>query len=252
MNKLTILTYHSIDETGSVVSISPFLFDQHLAFLNENGFEVIRLKDGLEMLEQGKVGPKQIVLTFDDGYENFHSRAFPVLKKYGFPSTVFLVTDYCGRNNDWPGQGKIPIQPLMNWSQIEELSRDGVEFGSHSQTHPKLTAIPVHQAEKEISDSQKVIEDRIGQAVRNFAYPYGNSNSRIRESVKKFYGASAGTNLAQTDTNDDLYNFSRVDVYYVAHRFHLLAKRSLARYLTIRNFARRLKQITDADGTEHK
>ncbi|MCI0613041.1 polysaccharide deacetylase family protein, partial [bacterium] len=101
MRKLTILKYHSIDNSGSAVSISPVLFSQHLRYLKEKHFTVITLSEGLKLLTGHEPLFKKVVLTFDDGYENFHSRAFPLLSQYHFPATVFVVARYVGRENSW-------------------------------------------------------------------------------------------------------------------------------------------------------
>jgi len=252
MRKLTILTYHSIDDTGSMVSVSPVLFSQHLRYLKEKHFTVLTLSQGLKLLKGHDSLDKKVVLTFDDGYENFQSRAFPLLSQYHFPATVFLVARYCGHDNNWPGHGKVPTQKLMSWSQIEKLSHSGIEFGSHSLNHRDLTRISLDEAREEIEGSRMRIEEHIGKDVRLFAYPYGIYNAAVRDMVRKEYDAAVGTNLAEATDREDRYDLSRVDVYYIAGHFELVGKGVLTPYLAVRNTVRQIRQALKVRAAEKK
>ena len=82
------------------------------------------------------------VVTFDDGYETVYREAFPVLEELGFTATVFLITGYCGKQNSWPGHvSPVGEQLLLSWTQIEEMARHHIEFGSHTVTHPDLACV---------------------------------------------------------------------------------------------------------------
>ncbi|MCI0447333.1 polysaccharide deacetylase family protein, partial [bacterium] len=235
MRKLTILKYHSIDNSGSAVSISPVLFSQHLRYLKEKHFTVITLSEGLKLLTGHEPLFKKVVLTFDDGYENFHSRAFPLLSQYHFPATVFVVARYVGRENSWQKKNRVPAQRLMNWSQVEKLSHSGIEFGSKSLTHRDLTRISIDEVREEVEESRRMIEEHVGKGVHIFAYPFGLHNANVRETVRKHYDAAVGTNLAEASDKEDPYDLSRVDVHYIAHHFELLGKAIATPYLAIRN-----------------
>src|SRR6266849_249117 len=103
-----ILTYHSIDDSGSVISISAKELEHNLDSLANSSIPVVPL---------GAVGqrPGSVALTFDDGFRNFSTTAARVLERYGFPATIFLVSGFCGRDNQWPGQSSsVPVLPLMD------------------------------------------------------------------------------------------------------------------------------------------
>ena len=102
--KISILTYHSLDDTGSVVSVAPSMFRDQVAQLSEHGYQTMTLSDGSRLLKSGQPIPdKRVVITFDDGYRNVYTEALPVLQQYGYTATVFLIGAYCGADNDWPG-----------------------------------------------------------------------------------------------------------------------------------------------------
>ena len=174
-----ILTYHSLDASGAVISLRPEIFRQHIRSLVVQGIAVVSLEDILGPRRSEETQPA-VALTFDDGFADFSPQAFPWLLQYAFPATVFLVSGYCGKTNDWPSQPPgLGGRALLGWSEIEELSRQGIEFGAHSVTHPDLTRLPLAAAREEILSSQKQIEDRVGKPVKAFAYPYGPSPGRF-------------------------------------------------------------------------
>jgi peptidoglycan/xylan/chitin deacetylase (PgdA/CDA1 family) len=247
MRKLTILTYHSIDNSGSANSISPVLFSQHLRYLKEKNFTVITLSQGLKLLAGHEALYKKVVLTFDDGYENFHSRAFPLLSQYHFPATVFVVARYVGREGTWEKKNRASAQRLMNWSQVEKLSHSGIEFGSKSLTHRDLTRISIDEVREEVEESRTMIEEHVGKGVHIFSYPFGLYNSTVREMVRKHYDAAVGTNLAEASDKEDPYDLSRVDVHYIAHHFELLGKAIATPYLAIRNTVRQIRDSLNKD-----
>lgn len=204
-----ILTYHSLDESGSVISVRPEVFARQLAALAGAGVKVVPLTE-----LRAAPGPA-VALTFDDGFENI-ARAAPVLARHRFPATVFLVTDYCGKQNDWPGQwAGAPRLPLMAWSRIRELSAAGIEFGAHTATHPDLTRLDVSQAREEMLSSKRCIEDATGRPVRSFAYPYGAMSAATRALVGEHFQAGCSTRLGYVTAASSPEALERLDVYYL-------------------------------------
>jgi peptidoglycan/xylan/chitin deacetylase (PgdA/CDA1 family) len=136
-NRLPILTYHSIDRSGSIISTSPEKFRRQLHLLKEQSLQVISLDELAACLSLDRPLPSDsIVITFDDGFRSVYDEAFPILQKMGFRATVFIVPEYCGRNNRWPGQpGMIPAFNLLGWDDIKEMSDQGIEFGAHTRSH---------------------------------------------------------------------------------------------------------------------
>ncbi len=206
-----ILTYHSLDETGSVISVRPAVFAAQMAALAASGVAVVRLGDLLRT-----PGPA-VALTFDDGFVNFAAAAIPLLERYKFPATVFLVTDYCGKRNDWPGQWKnVPRWPLMDWPQIRELSAGGVDFGAHTVTHPDLARLDAAAAAREIEGSKGRIEDELGRPVESFAYPYGAATPEVRRLVAQHYRWGCSTRLGYVTSRSPREMLERLDVYYLS------------------------------------
>src|SRR3977135_725578 len=103
-NRASILTYHSIDDYGSVISTSPETFRRQMQFLKESACNVVALSEIVDDLRQDRpLAPRTVALVFDDGYKNIYATAFPILQEHSFTGTVFLITGSCGRHNDWPG-----------------------------------------------------------------------------------------------------------------------------------------------------
>lgn len=149
---IPILTYHSIDDSGSVVSTSPAIFREQMRYLSDAGFNVISVGEVVTHLTEGRPVPHNTAaIAFDDGYENVYTEAFPIMQQYGFKGTVFLIADYCGKRNDWPGNDlALGRRPLLSWSEVREMHRHRIEFGAHTLTHPDLTRLNRPQAEQEI------------------------------------------------------------------------------------------------------
>lgn len=171
---IPILMYHSISaepETGHPyfhTRTSPERFAAQIYFLRENGYSTVPLVDVPDLLAGGRREiRKPLVITFDDGYRNFYTHAGPILAESGFTATVFLPTGFLGNPRK-----QLHRLDCMTWDEVRELDRAGIEFGSHTVTHPKLVELQRAQVERELRDSQKMLEDELGKAVRAFAYPY--------------------------------------------------------------------------------
>lgn len=233
-----ILTYHSLDDSGSVISVSPALFARQMEVLAGSGVPVARLT------ELRSSPAPAVALTFDDGFQNFAEVAAPVLARYRFPATVFLVSGYCGAANDWPSQWPgVPRLPLMTWSTIQGLSRAGVEFGAHTATHPDLGRLDEAAMREEVLSSKRRIEDATGREALAFAYPYGSMPEPARRLVAEHFRAGCSTRLGYVTAGSRPETLERLDVYYLARLSlfrHLFA--SPARwYLALRGFIREWK-----------
>lgn len=245
--RVPILTYHSIDKSGSVISTSPEIFRRQMKFLSENGYKVVTLNKLISSLSEDKTLPlKTVVLTFDDGFQNFFSEVFPVLEEFGFKATVFLVTDFCGKNNDWAGNPpNLPSSKMLSWDEIKELHECGIEFGGHTRTHPDLTKISDSRIESEIAESKAKIEDMLGSKVTTFAYPFGKFNSPVKQIVEKNYNAACSTNLGKIGAGSDIFSLERVDAYYLSNPriFNRLSTKIFDNYLLLRHSLRVFKAV---------
>jgi len=184
--EIPILVYHQIyppqsSKPRSECGISVKQFENQMRYLQDHGFQCISLNSLLkEPHPKTRWGDRRVVVTFDDGYEDFLDSAFPILQRYNFTATIFLVADCIGGKGNWAGQAG---GPLLNWRQIRALANEGIEFGSHTCTHPYLISLPEKEVWHELTQSKKRIEDGIGLEVNSLAYPYGESNAAIRNLV---------------------------------------------------------------------
>jgi len=223
---ITILYYHSIDGSGSVISTSPSQFLRQMQFLKRRRFQVLSLVQLTDLLRTKEPLPsKTVVITFDDGYQNNYHYAFPVLQEFGFPATVFIATKYCGQTNDWPQLGFVlPSLAMLSWAEIREMSRFNIEMGCHTHSHPNLVEAGPEETREEILLSKGILEEKVGNPVRFFAYPYGTADRPIKEIVASEFVAACSTQPGRVDHRSDLYSLERVDAGYGSH---LLVYRTL-------------------------
>jgi peptidoglycan/xylan/chitin deacetylase (PgdA/CDA1 family) len=242
LSGLPILTYHSLDDSGSVISTSPAIFEMQMKYLSQSGYESLSLSEAAVYIREKKPIPeKAFVLTFDDGYQNNYTQAFPIMQEVGFKGTIFLISAYCEKC--WSGdESSLEPRPMLSWSEVKELHRYGIEFGAHTSTHPDLTLIPLKQAEGEIRESRMEIQDRLGADIHTFAYPYGSFNAKVKELE---FSAACSTRLGRSEPGDDPYSLKRIDTFYLSNftLFNQLSTRKLAWYLRLRQVPRDLKSI---------
>jgi peptidoglycan/xylan/chitin deacetylase (PgdA/CDA1 family) len=179
-DRLPILMYHSIAERGpaglATWRVTPSRLDDHLRFLRERGYSSVTLEQWRTARDRRRqLRGRPVLLTFDDGYQDFADTAWPLLRKYGFSAIVYLVTDRIGGKNDWDDCEGHEL-PLMDWETIRSLRDEGVEFGSHTCTHPSLTALTPAEVVHEGLRSRRVLEERLGGPIRSIAYPSGDQD----------------------------------------------------------------------------
>lgn len=176
---IPILMYHSISSAPELsdrpylqTHTDPTIFRRQIEFLHRNGFRTIGLLAALEQIRRGSTHRgQQVVLTFDDGYADFYSEAFPILCQHDYTATVFLSTGFIGKEARRFTGKYFSGEPALTWNQVQELSNYGIEFGSHTVTHPQLCELSVPDVERELRYSKSQIEDSVGIAVTQFSYP---------------------------------------------------------------------------------
>lgn len=220
-----ILMYHSLDTSGSVISTPPELFRRQMEQLAESRLPVVPLAEVTK-------APGSVALTFDDGFLNFLVHALPILQKYRFPSTVFVISGFCGKRNDWSCQGKYaPSLEVMGWSELRELVRCGVSIGAHTVNHRKLTGLPEEAVRREMRDCRFELEDRTGASVEAFSYPYGASDVGIRALAAREFLLACGTRLHYVNGARDILDLPRFDARYLRSSWpmrNLLTRRGAA------------------------
>jgi peptidoglycan/xylan/chitin deacetylase (PgdA/CDA1 family) len=232
-----ILTYHSLDESGSVISVSPDLFRRQMDFLAASEIPVVTLA-------QAVLRPGSLALTFDDGFRNFRQAALPTLERHRFPATVFVVSGYCGGRNNWPSQPRsgMPDLPLMTWDELSSLP-DLVALGAHTATHPNLARLAADECERELRDSQDRMQQEIRKPVRWFAYPYGASSAGVRALAGRYFDLAVGTSLQFLPDQPDPMELPRIDAYYLRGSFGIerLFGAPGGAYIALRHILRRVR-----------
>jgi len=209
-----ILMYHSIASDPGPTSIPVDVFREHVEALVESGKRVVPLVS-LAAWQRGELSlpERAVVITFDDGFQDFADAAFPILKKYALAASVFLPTGCLGGSESWVGSNS-PPRKLMSWGTVADLAREGVDFGGHSVTHADLTALPPERLRDEIKRSQDEIGERLGRPTETFAPPYGRSDARVRAELSRFSRVSVGTGLDRARRDADLTDVPRIEMHY--------------------------------------
>ncbi len=174
---VTILTYHDIKAPSrSQMQVTPKEFEEQMSYLNANGYRVISLDDFFDFinLRQG-VPDNSVVITFDDGWRSVYTTAYPILKKYGFPATIFIYTDFISPGN----------RTALTWDMMKELSAGGIDIQVHSRTHeqdmPRKREAETEQGYRKRLDNELLVpknlaEQQVGKRIKYIAYPYGQFN----------------------------------------------------------------------------
>ena len=237
--RLEILMYHSISDTPGPTSISPRIFAAQMQALAASGLPVASPD---AMAEPPRT--RSVVITFDDGFSDFDTVAWPILREHGFHPIVYLPSGRMGGSEDWTGCNT-PPRPLMSWDRVRQLAAEGVFFGAHSITHPDLTTLPAETLEQEIARSGQDIAARLGQPIRHFAPPYGASSPKVRHCIARHYATSVGTRLGVAGPDDDLHDLPRLEMFYFTDisrwQAHLAGRGGT--YLAIRRTLRRARQM---------
>ena len=243
-----ILTYHSIDSSGSPVSMPEETFRAHVRFFGSGRVSVVPLAELVSLPDEKDA----IAITFDDGFLNFTSSVMPVLSHLGFPATVFVVSDAVGGTNAWGGGSSvgIPALPLMSWPDLERARNAGFEIGAHSRNHPDLTGLSPAQVEDETAGCVERIFSELGERPKRFAYPYGAVNDAVASVARAHFEQSVTTEYRVVSRDDDRALLPRLDAWYFRRAGALEAWGTSAfrRRLWIRAQGRRMRAMMGSGG----
>ena len=242
---IDILMYHSISEGDHPTQIRPSEFAVQIATIADTGVPVIGLDD-LMAAHDGTfdLPDRSVIITFDDAFVDFAEVAWPILSSYGLKSMVYVPTGHVGGAATWAGASSPPV-PIMSWSVIEDLAKDGVQFGSHTVTHPDLNHLSQDEVTKELTRSCRDLEDHLGHRIRHFAPPYGHANQAVQRRIGEIFDTSVGTSLDSASLSASRLDLPRVEMYYFRNetllRRHLTGRGTS--YFTMRRGLRNAKQL---------
>lgn len=216
-----ILMYHMISDADHPLikryALSPAKFRRQMEFLKRRRYTAISLNDIHRYFPGYTTNgfpEKSVAITFDDGYMDNYENALPVLKEFNYPATIFIVSGLVGKTNKWMMSENYPERPLMGWREIEEVKKNGITIGSHTMNHPRLSHLKFHDAKKEVEDSKRYLEDRLGVAIDHFAYPYGDMNESIIDMVREAgYKTACSTRSGFNSENVNLFQLRRIEIY---------------------------------------
>lgn len=204
--KVTIFVYHSVrphePEPKSIdeFDITPELFERQLVYLKDHGFATISFDDLVGFFTRHKtLPPKSVILSFDDGWENQYTYAFPLLQTYHDTATFFIFTN------------ALDYRHFLTWQEVQEMRQKGMEIGSHTKSHPFLNKISEHALRSEIIDSKRIIEKHLGAPITAFASPFGYFDDTVVSLIKEA-GYTSGRTLQRGvyHTNNNLLQLKSV------------------------------------------
>jgi peptidoglycan/xylan/chitin deacetylase (PgdA/CDA1 family) len=199
---VAVLMYHEIRKGPNTLFLpAPELAD-HLEALGQAGYVGITLEQLYQAYSGGaKLPLHPVVLTFDDGYASFYTNAFPLLQRYGYPGTLFVIT------------GNVGKPEFVTWDQVRELAAAGIEMGGHTVNHPDLSKLDANRQAFELTESQRVLAEQSGRPVRFFAYPSGRYNDRTLALAKQAGYVGAVTTLpGLAEPGQDVLQWHRIRV----------------------------------------
>lgn len=218
---LPILMFHSISEDAERgvgayyrVTTSPHRFAEQMQWLSDAGFRGVSLSEARRHPSDSTENRPPVAITFDDGFRDFYSSAFPALAKHGFTATMYLPTAFINES-----RRLFKSRECMTWTEVSELQRAGIEFGSHTINHPRLVDLSWDTIAEELTGSKIEIENRLGVAVPSFAYPYAFPQGN-RPFVKKFvellnhagYDNCVTTGIGHSTTASDRFQLPRLPI----------------------------------------
>lgn len=206
-----ILYYHRVDDDDQRSCVRPEQFIHQMGYLSAHGYRVIELADLCRSLVTGQALPaRSVVLTFDDGFADNYTQAYPILQRFGFPATIFLTVGFIGTAELPVLSGPHrPARPLT-WPQVSEMGRHGISFGSHTLTHSSLPQLGEEELQREVCGSRLLLEEKLGRGVQFFCYPKGEFTASVKAVVQRAgYEGACSTYPGPVRAECDLFALPR-------------------------------------------
>ena len=200
-----VLNYHKVVDEHMSLSVPLADFEQHMKWLKEYGYTSITPEELYEFIVNGSELPeKPVLITFDDGYKDNYTNAYPIMKKYGFKGTIFVVTGFLGVYDNY-----------MTWEQAKELADNGFSIESHTYSHKSMTEANDEEISKELTKSRDTIKNKLGIDADFMAYPTGTYNLHIAELVQKAgYKGAFTIKYDNVSRESNVYALERVPIFH--------------------------------------
>ena len=208
-----ILAYHSIDDSGSPISVGPATFRRHVEWLATGRVRVVSLEEIVRLDDTVDA----VALTFDDAFSNFAEVAWPRLREYSLTAPLFVVAGHSGGTNAWSGRSdpRVPTLPLLDWMALGRLAEQGAHIGAHTRTHPHLTQLDHSAMTEELAGAAEDIRRELGRMPEDFAYPYGDTSPSVAAAAGQVYRRAVTTELRLLRSNEDPMRLPRLDMFYL-------------------------------------
>lgn len=182
---LRVIYYHRIDKEDHRSCVTPQAFAEQMAFLRAEAWKPLSLETVAQHLEEGTPFPERaIAITFDDGFKDNFTEALPVLQREAIPATVFLTTDFIGKDELPVLRDRSGIAPL-NWDEVRQMVAAGIDLGAHTLTHPSLPELDDAELEHQVLACRERIESETGLRPATFCYPRGHFDERVEACVRR-------------------------------------------------------------------
>lgn len=219
---IPILMYHSISNENDsathpyyLTNTFPEVFAEQMSYLYKHNYSTVSVSEVPEILAGGgNIKRKYVAITFDDGFRDFYTNAFPILQEYGFTATVFLPTGFISNDHS-----TFKERECLNWAEVKELHGKRIIFGSHTVNHLQLHNLNVIEILNEINESKQAIEAKIGRCVETFSYPYAFPDADdkfklflISALEKTNYKFGVTTRIGTSSKGDNKFLLKRIPV----------------------------------------
>ena len=202
--KILVLNYHQVQTANSALAVAEKDFDAQMNYLSSHGYVSItpdELYSGLN--GEIELPPKPVLITFDDGYADNYTNAFPILKYYGMRATIFVIPAFVGKYNNY-----------LTWDELREMEENGITVESHTMNHYKLEELPDDEIRSELLNSKQMLEEQLGHPVEFLAYPTGTYNLHIAGIAKAVgYKGAYTIKYGNVDLGSNFYALERVPIF---------------------------------------
>ncbi len=216
--RVPILMYHSVSDQASPkfreLAIPPQSFHEQMEYLKEHQYSTLTVPEFARMMKRGNLlGERPVLLTFDDGFADFYTNAFPVLHRLNFAATLYVSTAFVGNTSRWLKKEDEAQRAMLNWEQLRKISAGGIECGAHGHTHAALDRLSRTAACDEIVHSKQVLEQELNREVSSFAYPFGYYSASIQNLVRSAgYSSACAVRYRPSSIHDDPFALARLMV----------------------------------------